>query len=106
MQRSVDDSTLLVATYEGQHQHHHHLRPPPPTPADSSAVPSPSGGAPSPTSDDCSKTQSAISASESNEISQFMVEKMASSLTRNSGFTTALAAAITGRILDEVILSE
>ncbi|KAL0447511.1 UNVERIFIED_CONTAM: putative WRKY transcription factor 40 [Sesamum latifolium] len=45
----------------------------------------------------------AIAASESSEMQQFLVEKMASSLTRNPAFTAALAAAITGRMLDEVI---
>lgn len=100
MQRSVDDPTLLVATYEGQHQHHHRR----PNQPDSSTVQPSSGGARSPTSDDCSKTQSAMSASESNEIHRFPVERMAYALTRNNGFTAALAAAITGRILDEVIM--
>ncbi|KAG6433218.1 hypothetical protein SASPL_104826 [Salvia splendens] len=109
VQRSVDDPSLLVAIYEGHH-HHHHCRS---APADSS-VASPSGrGAPSPgqpapvpcgASDECSKSQSG--SDQSNEIHQFLVEKMASSLTRNHSFTTALAAAITGRIFDEVISSE
>ncbi|KAL1544683.1 putative WRKY transcription factor 60 [Salvia divinorum] len=111
VQRSVDDQSLLVATYEGQHHHHHHhCRP---TPVDSSAAsPSCSGalspGQPAPVqcgaSDECSKTQSG--SNQSNEIHQFLVEKMASSLTRNHSFTTSLAAAITGRIFDDVISSE
>lgn len=117
VQRSVDDPTLLVATYEGQHHHCH------PAPADNSAASPPGvgggGGVSSPgqpipvqcsgstpTTDDCSKTQRAIATTDSNEIQQILVEKMASSLTRNPGFRTALAAAITGRIFDEVISSD
>lgn len=111
MQRSVDDPTLLVATYEGQHHHCH------PAPADNSAASPPGVSSPgqpipvhcsgsTPTTDDCSKTQRAIATTESNEIQQILVEKMASTLTRNPGFRTALAAAITGRIFDEVISSD
>ncbi|KAL8499351.1 hypothetical protein ACS0TY_022363 [Phlomoides rotata] len=101
VQRSVNDPSLLVATYEGQH--HHHTSPAEP--------PRPAGEAS--TSCECSasndvadllKIQKAINAtSDDDEIQQFFVEKMASSLTRNPGFTNALAAAITGRIFDEVI---
>ncbi|KAK6116855.1 hypothetical protein DH2020_049385 [Rehmannia glutinosa] len=116
VQRSVDDPSILVVTYEGRHHHHH---------PDISAV-SPSGvaGASSPgripiecsgstpsldhlkDTLTCSKIQKAIATTDSTEIQQLLVEKMAYSLTRNSGFTAALVAAITGRIFDEVISAE
>ncbi|KAL0407826.1 UNVERIFIED_CONTAM: putative WRKY transcription factor 40 [Sesamum radiatum] len=107
--------SLLVATYEGQH---HHCRP---SQANISAV-SPAGGATGASISGqgtgstesfnfldpliCSKIQKATAATESSEMQQFLVEKMASSLTRNPAFTAALAAAITGRILDEVMSEE
>ncbi|KAI3454017.1 hypothetical protein Pfo_010680 [Paulownia fortunei] len=116
VQRSVDDPSILVATYEGHHHHHHH-----PSRADISAGTPPGvagASSPGPISVECSgctpsldltdplicsKIQKAIATTESSEIQQVLVEQMASSLTRNRGFTAALAAAITGRILDEVI---
>lgn len=109
MQRSVDDPSLLVATYEGQH---HHCSPG--VGGGGGGVSSPGQPIPAvqcsgstPSSDDFSKTQRASSAAtESNEIQQIFVEKMASSLTRNPSFRTALAAAITGRIFDELISSD
>ncbi|XP_011081961.1 probable WRKY transcription factor 40 [Sesamum indicum] len=117
VQKSANDPSLLVATYEGQHNHHH-----PSTPGLSVSLPpgGVAGANPSPGSTPigCSSSaasildftdpiifsnmQSAIAATENTAVQQFFVEQMASSLTRNPSFTAALAAAITGRILDDV----
>lgn len=91
MQRSASDPSLLVATYEGQHNHH------PSTAEVAAAV------QPSPAANLDSKICSRIIQNDAggSEIQQILVEEMASSLTRNQSFTAALVAAITGRILDD-----
>ncbi|KAL3500334.1 hypothetical protein ACH5RR_039427 [Cinchona calisaya] len=106
VQRTVGDPSILVATYEGEHNHQHPLR------AEmlvSSAAMSPSSksfefAGPKETVDFmnrglCNNFQRSVSEIESNAIQQLVVEKMATSLTRNPSFTAALAAAISGRIL-------
>lgn len=95
----------MVATYEGDHNHQHPLR------TEMLLSPTTQGGAadltPSSKSFDfidgglvCNNFRRSISAIESNTAQQYMVDQMASSLTRNPGFTAALAAAISGRILN------
>ncbi|XP_022849745.1 probable WRKY transcription factor 60 [Olea europaea var. sylvestris] len=78
VQKSVDDPSLLLATYEGKHNHK------------------------SPSEDEISieLSKGVTEISSSSSISISMVEQMASTLTRNPSFIAALAAAITGRILD------
>lgn len=115
MQRSVNDPSLLVATYEGHHNHHPSgaeisvALPPGVAGANSSPGSTPTGYSGSAAANldltdpiICNRIQSAIATTENTAIQKFFVEQMASSLTRNHSFTAALAAAITGRILDDV----
>lgn len=106
MQRSANDPSLLVATYEGQHNHH-------PSGGEAqlaTATPGVGGARSSPVRCSgcvshnldrtiCNRIQTENSTS---AIQDLIVEQMASSLTRNHSFTDALVAAITGRILDDV----
>lgn len=102
---------MLVATYEGEHNH------PVPSQMDATSgssrcvsLPSAALGSTGPriTTLDVTKSKS-ISNEEkaaagskpridTPEVRQFLVEQMASSLTKDPNFTTALAAAISGKI--------
>ncbi|KAI9107017.1 hypothetical protein K1719_022545 [Acacia pycnantha] len=89
VQRSAEDPTLLVATYEGEHNHI------------------------------ARGTQASVGLTQSEVIDpihpakssgglnvfsdQLLVQKMASSLTRDPTFTSALATAISGRILQHTV---
>ncbi|KAE8689515.1 metal transporter Nramp6-like [Hibiscus syriacus] len=113
VQRSVDDQCVVVATYEGEHNH----LPPSQmeaTSGSSSCVGLSSvhaGSAPvksaGPTitldltkSKSCDEEARNHSKPKMNspEIKQYLVEHMASSLTKDPNFTAALAAAISGRM--------
>ncbi|GMI81988.1 WRKY DNA-binding protein 40 [Hibiscus trionum] len=107
VQRSADDQSVVVATYEGEHNHL------PPSQMESTSGPShgssslnpsratmslgltksnPSGGG------EARNISSNKPEMDSAQVRQYLVEQMATSLTKDPNFTAALAAAISGRM--------
>nr|GLL21391.1 probable WRKY transcription factor 40 isoform X2 [Ipomoea trifida] len=111
VQRSVEDQSVLVATYEGEHNHPH------PSKMDQSSTP-PARSAPAPSAtsalttldltDPKPKPSLPITAAAARvlpppadrpDFHQFLIEQMASSLTKDPSFKAALAAAISGKLI-------
>ncbi|CAN0862440.1 Probable WRKY transcription factor 40 [Linum grandiflorum] len=124
VQRSVEDQSVVVATYEGEHNH------PSSAPAEAASTSSSSGrnltitaaaAASGSTTTVKSSSPSSMVKNGSGggavrnslpapspkqgvdgpEVRQFLVEQMATSLTKDPNFTAALAAAISGRMLQQ-----
>ncbi|MBA0745340.1 hypothetical protein Gogos_007918 [Gossypium gossypioides] len=112
VQRSIDDQSVVIATYEGEHKHlppsqmeptsgsSHRgsasLNPSGPTMTlDFGKITKPSG---SDVARICSSSQPKM---DSPQVRQYLVEQMATSLTKDPKFTTALAAAISGRMFQQ-----
>ncbi|XP_027331288.1 probable WRKY transcription factor 40 [Abrus precatorius] len=110
VQKSLEDPTILVTTYEGEHNHGHQ-RAEVSLVSSQSEAPRGSGPGFSPSTPiiesscptitfDLVKSRLVDDAQKSS-IHQILVQQMANSLTRDPNFTAALATAISGKIVDQ-----
>uniref|UniRef100_A0A6N2K1A1 WRKY domain-containing protein n=1 Tax=Salix viminalis TaxID=40686 RepID=A0A6N2K1A1_SALVM len=96
VQKSAENPTILVATYEGEHNHASHSQQEPLPGSIHSSGFGQVFSTPTPIRSSDTATMAARDM-EVPAIQKILVQKMATSLTRDPNFTAALAAAISGR---------